>query len=134
MTSSLQVVEGGAQISPTVHDAIRKKHRVTHPFLARPSQVLGTLLQGEDNARTSMVVFRQFNFEDNAFTIYFSGLSGEIKRVSNPAYDASEKESSDNPRMFNLRKTLAIEYHLPGDATTRQWVQPRRENRTWVMR
>ena len=69
VTSSLQVTEGGDQISPTVYDAIRQKHNVTHPFLSVPGHVMGTLLQGEDNARTSMVVFRQFNFEDNAFTI-----------------------------------------------------------------
>ena len=134
VTASLQVIKGGEQISPTVYDAIKARHKITHPFMIDPSRVSGTLLQGEDNAKTSMVVFRQFNREDNAFSIYFSGLSGEIKQQPNPSFDARQPESKKNPRTFTLRKTLEIKYDLPGDETTRRLAKPIRRERGWVMR
>ena len=134
VTSSLQVIKGGEQISPTVYDAIKARHKITHPFMIDPSRVSGTLLQGEDNAKTSMVVFRQFNYEDNAFSIYFSGLSGEIKQQPNPSFDASQPESKKNPRAFSIRKTLEIKYDLPGDESTRRLATPIRRERNWVMR
>ncbi len=134
VTASLQVIKGGEQISPTVCDAIKARHKITHPFLIDPSRVSGTLLQGEDNAKTSMVVFRQFNYEDNAFSIYFGGLSGEIRQQPNPSFDASQPESDMNPRTFTLRKTLEIKYELPGDETTRRLAKPIRRERRWVMR
>ncbi len=134
VTASIQVIKGGEQISPTVYDAIKARHKITHPFMIDPSRVSGTLLQGEDNAKTSMVVFRQFNYEDNAFSIYFSGLSGEIKQQPNPSFDASQPESKKNPRTFTLRKTLEIKYELPGDETTRKLAKPIRRERRWVMR
>ncbi len=134
VTASLQVIKGGEQISPTVYDAIKARHKITHPFMIDPSRVSGTLLQGEDNAKTSMVVFRQFNYEDNAFSIYFSGLSGEIKLQPNPSFDASQPESKKNPRAFSIRKTLEIKYELPGDESTRRLATPIRRERNWVMR
>lgn len=134
VAASLEVVTGGEQISPSVYDAIKSRHRATHPFLIEPRHVTGTLLQGEDNAKTSVVVFRQFNFEDNAFAIYFGGLSGEIRRIPNPSFDMSKPESSTNPRTFNMRKTLEIKYKLPGDVSTRRWADPVRVGREWLMR
>lgn len=134
VAASLEVVTGGDQISPSVYDAIKRRHKATHPFLIESRHVTGTLLQGEDNAKTSVVVFRQFNFEDNAFAIYFGGLSGEIKRISNPSFDTGKPESSTNPRTFNMRKTLQINYELPGDISTRRWADPVRVGRKWLMR
>lgn len=134
VTSSLQVAAAGDQISPTVYDAIKARHDATHPFLMEPRRVTGPLLQGEDNARTSMVVFRQFNAQDNRFTIYFSGLSGEIRTIPNPNFDGNKPESKENARSFTLRKTLEISYQLPGDVNTRASAEPLRIDRKWVMR
>ena len=134
VTASLQVVQGGDQISPSVYDAIKGRHKVTHPFLQEPRHVSGTLLQGEDNARDSVVVFRQFDLRDNEFSVFFSGLSGEIKRALNPSFDNRKPESGDNSRLFTMRKTLAIKYRLPGDPKTRPSAKPIRMGREWVMR
>ena len=81
-----------------------------------------------------MVVFRQFNPADNEFTVYFSGLSGEIKRIQNPNFDPTQPDSDENPRLFTLRKTLAIWYKVPGDPRTRSQAAPVRVDRQWVMR
>jgi hypothetical protein len=134
VTSSFDVVPAGEQISPTVYDAIRQRHRKTHPFLAPPYEAMGLLLQGGDNAKHSMVVFNQFNTKDNAFVLYFSGLSGEIHQVANPAFDKSSQPDENNSRYFTMRKTLALHYNLPGDPQTRGSAQPVRKSREWVMR
>ena len=134
VTDTLQVVEAGADIPPSVYDAIAGRHRVEFPFLAPPSKVTGRLLQGQENARTSVAVFRPFDEEARSFTVYAGGLSGEVQRVPNPAFDAKKKTSENNPRSFILRRTLSIVYDLPG-APEKHWLaKPVRRTREWVMR
>ena len=134
VTDTLKVVEGGAEIHPAVYDAIAARHKKEHPFFAPPWKVMGKLLQGEDNARSSAVVFREFDPEADGFTVYVSGLSSHLERVVNPGFDASAPESDENPRFFILRQTLAVGYELPGDPETRGEVRPVRRSRNWVMR
>lgn len=134
VTDSFEVTEGGANVHPKVYDVIKALNVKEHPFFAPPSRVTGPILQGRDNARTSAVVFRQFDADANSFTVYVSGLSGEMQRVPNPTYDPDQPESDDNPRFFVLRRTLAIHYDLPGDIRTRSSAAPIRRSREWVMR
>lgn len=134
VTNTLEVVEGGSGISPRVYDAIIARHRQEWPFLAPPFKITGLLLQGEANARTSVAVFRDFDDKASAFSVLFSGFSGKIDRVANPAFDPDKSESKTNPREFLLRKTLKIEYDLPGDAVTRSSATPIRRTREWIMR
>ena len=134
VTDSLQVVRGGDNISPSVYDAIRSRYKKIYPFFRDPSWVSGKLLQGPDNARTSAAVFRNFDPQSNAIAIFVSGLSGEIDRLANPTFDPSQPTSADNMQSFLLRKTLTIEYTVPGDVQTRQTASPVRRKREWVMR
>ncbi len=134
VTDTLQVVEGGANVSPTVYDAIKARHYREFPFFAPPAKVTGLLLQGEENARSSAAVFRTFDEAASSFTLYVSGLSGESARAQNPSYDAKRGESEDNPRAFFQRRTLAVVYDLPGDPHTRSLATPMRRSREWVMR
>jgi len=134
VTESFQVREGGENISPSVYEAIFDRHRGDYRFTAEPSEITGTLLQGEDNARTSAAVFRMFDAEANRFNIFVSGLSGDLARVRNPGFDDSKTASDDNAPFFILRRTLAITYDLPGDAISRPNARPIRRQREWVMR
>lgn len=134
VTDTLQVVEAGADIPPSVYDVIAARHSGEFPFLAPPAKVTGRLLQGEENARTSVAVFRPFDEEAKSFTVYAGGLSGEVQRVPNPAFDAKKKVSETNPRSFLLRRTLAIVYDLPGAPEKRWLAKPVRRTREWVMR
>jgi hypothetical protein len=134
VTDTLAAVEGGAEISPRVYDAVAARHRIEYPFITVPTKITGLLLQGEANARASIAVFRTFDPDADGFTIFLSGLSGEIERVSNPSFDPPRGESDANPRFFLLRRTLAIRYDLPGEAGTRPLATPIRRNREWVMR
>ncbi|MBN2562461.1 MAG: hypothetical protein JXQ75_16165 [Phycisphaerae bacterium] len=121
---------------------IQTRHKRTHPFLKTPVNAIGKLLQGADNALTSVAVFSDLDPRVSKFTIYITGLSGEVLTKPNPMYDprrasgGKDKTSGDesNPRAFVLRKTLAIPYTLPGDVRTRRIAEPKLGRMTWVMR
>ena len=126
-----------------VYKAIAERHARTHPFLVTPVNAIGRLLQGKDNARTSVAVFPDLDPRVSRFTIYFGGLSGEKVTRPNPSYDSSRAAQGsksnghgddENPKLFVLRKTLSIPYTLPGDVRTRQNAQPVLGRMTWVMR
>lgn len=127
-------------LHPAVYDAIAKRHAKTHPFLVRPVDAITRLKQGKDNALTSVAVFPDVSPKVSKFTIYFGGLSGEQIVKPNPSYDpnrSAEKSSEggdDNPRVFVLRKTLAMPYTLPGDLNTRRTAAPQLGRMEWVMR
>ena len=134
VTSSLEVVTGGENVSPSVYDAIRARHKKQYPFFRDPTRVSGKLLQGPDNARTSAAVFHNFDPGANALTVFVAGLSGEIAKVANPVYDSENPETPLNRPFFALRKTLAIQYDVPGDLRTRRMAAAVRRSQSWVMR
>jgi hypothetical protein len=133
VTDTLREVEGGAEVNPIVYDAIFARHKREFPFLSLPGAVTGLLLQGEENSRSSVAVFREFDPEASSFTILVSGLSGDLVRIPSPAFNPKEPESSVNQRSFLLRRTLAIRYDVPGDVNTTPHAVPVRRSREWVM-
>lgn len=147
MTNTMRVVPGDPGVHPMVFEAIKKLHRPTHPFLVEPVKIMGKVLQGEDNAKSSVVIWPQFDIKANRFTVYAGGLSGESVLMRNPNYqrgkleyavkkprNGSEIRIAVNPKFFTLRKTMAIEYVLPGDAKTRAQARVGRLGTRWVMR
>ena len=134
VTDTLQVVTAGETIPPSVYDAIARRHRREYSFLVPATKAAGRLLQGEENARASAAVFHTFDGNASSFTLYVAGLSGEIERIANPAFDAKKKESPENPMSFLFRRTLALRYDIPGDPVTRSGAVPQRRSREWVMR
>lgn len=134
VTDTLKIVNGGANINPSVYDIVAARHKKEYPFFMAPTKVSGLFLQGKENAKSSAVVFRMFDKQANSFTVFFSGLSGEIEKVPNPTYNANQSESGENQRFFLLRRTLAVSYDLPGDRNTRANAIPIRKHREWVMR
>jgi hypothetical protein len=144
--SGLIVEEALVGAHPKVFEAIRKLYANTQPYLAPPVEAIGRLLQGKDNARTSMVIFPDLDERVTKFTIYFGGLSGEKVSKPNPKYDprraagkgtkagSQPAEDKDNPQYFVLQKTLAMPYTLPGDAKTRRTATPSPGAMDWVMR
>ena len=131
---------------PKVFESIKKLYGKTQPFLVSPVDAIKKLLQGKDNALTSVVIFSDLDPRVTKFTIYFGGLSGEKTSIPNPKYDprrAAAKDTTpdakaaadkDNPQYFVLRKTLAMPYALPGDAKSRRSATPAAGAINWVMR
>ena len=80
------------------------KNREGNPLLERPTQIIGRLLQGPDNARDGMAVWPMPEHNVRNVRIFIAGLSGEIHTVEDPATGEERR----------LRKTLMLEYNLPG--------------------
>jgi len=149
VTEDLRVIDTDMGISPLVVDAIRERHKITHKYLVHPTQSIGALLTGDDNARESVAIWRDtdLTLKLNTFTIYVAGLSGETRLVRNPAHnaqqpesrkvtgpDGQEREVASNPKYFTLRKTLEIRYTLPGSPRAHPEVAPERGDARWIMR
>jgi hypothetical protein len=148
VTDNLQVLETDVTADPAVFAAIKKIHTKDRPFLLEPLEVLGKLLQGEDNAKDSVAIWQDFTGSDaRQFTIFVSGLSGEMVILPNPTYDSTKPEFilkdlpggiktkvMVNPKRFVLHKTLSISYRLPGDDDARKQADPIRQNVEWLMR
>jgi len=134
VTNTLRVVPSEVQVSPEAFRAIQR--RSGDPLLLPPERVIGKLLRGKDRARHSVAIWKDFDPKATSFTVFVSGLSGEMKRVKNPAFDASKPESRTNERYFTFRKTLSIPYKFPGSAATRDRVSPERlaDKQQWIMR
>lgn len=147
VTEDLKTIESDMGISPLVFQTIKERHKLTHPDLVHPTQAIGDLKSGEDNARESVAIWRQFDLKVNNISVFVAGLSGEKRFVRNPRYDGSKPEATvitgtdgkqvehaTNPKFFVLRKTLEIPYSLPGSPQTRELGEPQRGKIRWLMR
>lgn len=104
-----QIVRAGQDVSATVFEQIKKN--LNNPLLESPIEVVGRILQGQDYAKESVVIWPHFRGEDaDEMTIFFAGLSGESQTIPNP--------STGEPVL--VRRTTAITYGLPGNYPTPQ--------------
>lgn len=147
VTEDLHVFDTDIGVSALVFDAIRERHKTSHPYLIHPTKAIGALLSGDDNARESVAIWRQIDLTQNSFSVYVAGLSGETRFVPNRAYDAKRPKTKTvtgpdgisrdvevNPEFFTLRKTLEIRYTLPGSPAGRPQAFPERGKISWIMR
>jgi hypothetical protein len=134
VTDTLQIVRSERGVSPEAYQAVAR--RANDPALLPPEKIAGRIIVGKDRARHGVAIWKDFDPRAKGFTVYFSGLSGEIARWKNPAFDAEKPEGPRNQKYFLLRKTLAIPYVLAGSESTRGTAVPRRlaDKQAWVMR
>ena len=134
-------------INPAVFEAIKAKHGKAYPFLTEPVQAIGRLLQGADNAKTTVAIWPKFDARADKFSIFAAGLSGKTELRRNPNYMPSKPETvartmpdgtkvdiTVNPRFFTLRMMFKLDYVLPGDVATSLTINPREIGRSSVMR
>lgn len=133
--SKITVTPAIVGLNRNVFNAIKKRYKSTYPFLVHPVDAISTLRQGKDNAITSVAVFPEMDPRVAKFTIYVGGLSGEQIVRPNPTFDPKKPaDPENNPRVFVMRKTLAMPYTLPGDTRTRSSANPKLGRMEWVMR
>jgi hypothetical protein len=98
--------------------------RLRNSFLQDQVSIIGTLGQGEENAKEGLVVWEAPNLKVDEITIFASGFSGESRRITKPG---SGEE-------VVLRKTLMLRHLAPGDISVfDDQVIPRTEER-WILR
>jgi len=130
-----------AGLYPTVFDAIKRSRKIR--FLENAVAMVGKVLPGEDNARTGVAIFAPLDRETDRFTIFVEGLSGEYIQKTDlagkpegPLPPAAAPKDFDKPddAKVRLRKTLAIEYWLPGDKWWLNLDRPVFVTRKWTWR
>ena len=84
---------------------------LSNPMLQDQISIVGSLLQGEENAREGIVIWPANDLTLNEISIYGSGFSGETKVIK--ALDTKENKSRD----VVLRKTLSLRYSVCGELT-----------------
>ena len=147
VTDDLRVFETDMGVNHLVFDAIRERHRLTHPRLMDPTKAIGPLSVGDDNARESVAIWRNVELGNSKyFKIFVSGLSGETRLIRNPGYKPGGDDRAggsgalggaaggNNTKYFTLRKTLEITYALPGSEEAREQADPQRMSLRWIMR
>jgi hypothetical protein len=134
VTEDLQVINTDTGIDPIVFNTIRELHHITHKYMVSPTQAIGELKAGDDNSIESVAIWRDFNLTANTYKVYIAGLSGETRLIRNPSFDPSKPPSEENPKFFTLRKTLEIDYTLPGSPLARPFVESERGAMRWIMR
>lgn len=121
-TDQGDLAQAGKGVAPAVFDAIKKETR--DPLLVNPIQVSGKLLQGEDNAKSSVAVWPVPDHDVDNLRIFVGGLSGETKEWQDPYSD----------RKVFLQKTLMIDYAYPGDQAHVSDKKAELKDKTWIMR
>ncbi len=117
-----QLIQAGRNVPAIVFLKIREVLR--NHLLESPVDVVGTLLQGDDNARDSVVIWQAPEGDVDTFSVFIGGLSGETQLVTDPVTGEA----------VTLCKTKVLMYSTPGDEThyTNKPIQFVCEN--WIMR
>ena len=102
----------------------RIDRELDNPLLENPLAVVGELLEGEDNARESVAIWPAFKDNVTEMTVFVAGISGETTTVRNPVTD----------ELVMMRRTLMIQFRLPGNPPTPQRQPVVHEDTREVMR
>ena len=113
---------------------------MNNPLLQESTAIIGKLLQGNDNAKTGVAIWPDFDARSGVIDIFVGGLSGEMTEITLPEaievmqLDASGKQNKVTKSTVVLNKTLDLRYSVPGEASNRANVTPVLEKKSWVMR
>jgi len=121
LTDSGDLIRANRNIPPRVFATIKQELR--NPLLRSPTEVVGRLLQGPDNAVDGVAIWPMPEHDVNQVSIFIQGLSGETYEVDDAA-----------GQKHLLRRTLMLDYSTPGSVEQ----QPRKpwlfKGQKWVVR
>lgn len=93
-------------------------------FVQDQIEIIGELLQGEENGKQGVVIWPLADMQPERITIYAAGLSGETRTITAPG----------GKTQIVLRKTLMLDYDTPGSLLN-QGAQPLPvKTRSWILR
>ncbi len=137
-TDTGEVLRGGERIPVGVFNTIKKRHN--NPLLTDMAFITGKILQGTDNAKDGVAIWRDFDHKARGFDVFVAGLSGERAKIKLPkpitvtVTDENGKEKKVTKTEMILSKTLDLWYFLPGEASARNRNTPKLREKKWVMR
>lgn len=122
-TDAGDIITAGRDVPPRVLDAVRE--RLGNDLIENPAQMIGrTVLQGRDHAGESVAVWRDFAHDVDHVSIFIEGLSGETTRIDHPL--------TGEPVL--MRKTLMLQYALPGRPPSPRQQEVVAQGEQWIMR
>lgn len=120
-------ITAGLGVRTSVFTAIKK--RVNNRLLESPTDVVGRLLQGDDNGKESVIVWRATKHDVDRVSVFIGGLSGETAVIKVPnAKDPSK------PTEAILSKTLQVDYFFPGAPAKPDAQEVVAKGQRWIMR
>ena len=124
MTDDGRVVRSGRNIAPDTTDRILAS--LENPLIQNQLQIVDVLLQGRENAKFGLVIFPLEDLTVDEIRVFASGFSGE-----STVYFTEDPDTGERVRHV-LRKTMQLQYDLPGEltaagddpieATTQRWI------------
>ena len=130
MTDTFCIVQADDFPSAAIFQSIKLANQGKYPFLVSYDDIENSIKRGSDNTLDFAVIFRDFDPKAKSISVFIAGLSNETVTIEHP----TEKDSSGNPIKVRLRKTLEINYKVPGDNTAKSSRSLVFESVEWVMR
>lgn len=137
-TDTGEVLRAGQKTPTAVFEYVKKLRN--DPLLKDMAGMTGKLLQGEDNAKSSVAIWPDFDPAAGEFEIFIGGLSGETAEILLPKpirvteMDYTGKKRTVVKDKVVLTKALQLRYGIPGEAAARVNTAPRLITKAWVMR
>lgn len=98
-----RIVRHGEGVSSDITKAL--KEFLGNELLEDQFEILGTVLQGKEHAKSGLVVFVAEDLEPTELTVMVQGLSRETEKKPHPK----------TGEMVTLRKNARVDYLVPGD-------------------
>ncbi len=124
----------------TLSILINDLKRHNDPLLLDQAHITGKILQGQDNFKGGVAIWRDIDPNARSFDIFIGGMSGERVKVKLPepvkvtVIDAEGNKQETTTDEAILAKTLQLHFWLPGEAAARSANTPQLEKKEWVMR
>jgi hypothetical protein len=137
-TDTGQLLRQGSGVPSAVFQEIQRIYN--DPLLRKQSNMVGRLLQGTDNSKRGVAIWQDIDPNAGAFSVFFSGLSGETVEVDLPVpieytvTDITGEEQVIQRDSLRLTRTLQLQYDLLGETGSRGPGSIRFRKRSWVMR
>jgi hypothetical protein len=125
-TDEGDLMHAGREVPTVVTQEILR--RLDNPFLQDQINVIGQILQGEENAKEGLVIWPVPTLRPGQVTIYCKGFSGETKAIDIPDRAAA------GVRHITLSKQFMLRFNLPGELDTRESAPLAVSERRWIMR
>jgi hypothetical protein len=129
LTRDGRVFRSDQNIPKEVFDVIKQREgkRFLEPF----TSIGGDLRIGEDEAREGVAIWEEPEPRMGNFTIFVTGLSGEAV-VAKDSTGQPMKDTDGRPIL--LRKTLQLDFHIPGDEVSPGDDPVKQTGEQWIMR
>jgi hypothetical protein len=117
-----KIVRSGRDVPQEVTSQILTS--LKNPFAQDQIEIIGELLQGEENSKDGVAIWPLNDTAPEHMTIYAAGFSGETRTVTSP----------DGKEQFVLRKTLMLEFSGPGSLIGQAAQAIPLRGKQWIMR